>query len=155
MASKQKRLTERRNQTTKLIDHMLVERHQLLALLMQTSEIRKNTLTETENDLLNEFCQVLVDYIAAGHFGLYERIVKGKERRKNVADVAMTVYPKIDETTQAALTFNEQYDPGNKTTDLSRLHEDLSKLGEVLTTRIELEDRLINQLLEPKDSNQA
>ena len=151
MAGKQKTLTGRRNQTTKLIDHMLVERNQLLALLLQTSDIRKNALTESENDLLNEFCQVLVDYIAAGHFGLYERVVKGKERRKSVADLAMKVYPKIDETTQEALSFNERYDPGNESSDFSRLHADLSKLGEALTTRIELEDQLINQLLDPKD----
>ena len=155
MADKQNTLKERRNQTTKLIDHMLVERNQLLALLLQTSAIKPDSATDSDNDLLNEFCQVLVDYIAAGHFGLYERIVKGKERRKSVSDLAMKVYEKIDETTQTALSFNEKYDPDNETTDLSRLQEDLSRLGEALTTRIELEDQLINQLFEPREYAQA
>lgn len=155
MADKQKSLKERRYETSELIDHMLVERNQLLALLLQASGISSSTPTETDNDLLDEFCQVLVDYIAAGHFGLYERIVKKQERRKNVAELAMKIFPRIDETTQVALSFNEQYDPGKENPDLSRLQEDLSSLGEALTTRIELEDRLINQLFEPREPVQA
>ena len=155
MADKQKKIKERRNETTKLIDHMLVERNQLLALLLQTSGIKVNAPSESDNDLLNEFCQVLVDYIAAGHFGLYERIVKRKERRKNVAELALKVYPEIDETTQIALSFNERYDPDNDNSDLAGLQEDLSRLGEALTTRIELEDQLISQLLEPREPVRA
>ena len=155
MAEKRKRLNERRGQTSKLIDHMLVERKQLLALLLQASNIKSKKPSDSDLDLLNEFCQVLVDYIAAGHFGLYERIVKKKERRKSVAEVAMQVYKKIDTTTQIALSFNEKYDPDNATTELSRLHEDLSELGEALTTRIELEDRLIQKLFEPAAAVQA
>ena len=155
MADQRKPKHERRSQTTDLVDHMLVERNQLLALLLQTSEIRAETPSETDYDLLNEFCQVLVDYTAAGHFGLYERIVKKQERRKEVADLAMQFLHRIDETTEIALSFNEQYDPEKKATDLSRLHEDLSRLIGALTSRIELEDQLINRLLAPKDPVQA
>jgi regulator of sigma D len=39
--------------------------------------------------------------------------------------------------------------------DLSNLPEDLSRLGEALTARIELEDRLIRQLFKPRESVQA
>lgn len=155
MADKRKRLKERRGQTSKLIDHMLVERNQLLALLLQASSIKAEKPSDTDLDLLNEFCQVLVDYIAAGHFGLYERIVKKKERRKSVAGKAVQVYPEIDETTQVALSFNEKYDPDNAATDLSQLHEDLSGLGVALTTRIEREDQLIQQLFEASESVRA
>ena len=155
MADKRKKIKERRGQTSKLIDHMLVERHQLLALLLQTSSIKAEKPSDTDLDLLNEFCQVLVDYIAAGHFGLYERIVKKKERRKSVAGMAVQVYPEIDETTQIALSFNEKYDPDNAATDLSQLHEDLSGLGVALTTRIEMEDQLIQQLFDASASVRA
>ncbi|OGT85688.1 MAG: hypothetical protein A3G96_03170 [Gammaproteobacteria bacterium RIFCSPLOWO2_12_FULL_52_10] len=155
MADKRKKIKERRGQTSKLIDHMLVERHQLLALLLQTSSIKAEKPSDTDLDLLNEFCQVLVDYIAAGHFGLYERIVKKKERRKSVAGTAVQVYPEIDETTQIALSFNEKYDPDNAATDLSQLHEDLSGLGVALTTRIEMEDQLIQQLFDASASVRA
>jgi regulator of sigma D len=128
---------------------MLQERQQLLSLLLQTSTIQSSDSNETDLDVIDEFCQVLVDYIAAGHFGLYDRIIKKQERRKGVADLALKVYPRIDQATQVALAFNEKYDP-EKRNDLSSLTEDLSILGEELTNRIELEDQLINILLEPR-----
>ena len=155
MAVKRKRKKERRSQTSKLIDHMLVERHQLLALLLQTSSIKSGSPSDADLDQLKEFCQLLVDYIAAGHFGLYERIVNKQERRKSVARVALQVYPKIDETTQVALSFNEKYDPENAGTDFSQLNEDLSGLGVALTTRIEMEDQLIQQSFESTETSQV
>jgi regulator of sigma D len=146
MADKSKNIKERRGQTSKLVEHMLLERNQLLALLLQGSRINSGQPSDTDLDLLNEFCQVLVDYIAAGHFGLYERIINKKERRKSVADRALNIYPQIDACTQLALAFNEKYDPDNSAKDLTALHEDLSDLGEALATRIEMEDQLIREL---------
>jgi len=140
-------VTERRGKTTKLIKHMLDERKQLLALLLQVSNLEPENTMEANQDILDEFCQVLVDYIAAGHFGLYERIIEGTERRKEVSDLAVKVYPRIEEATQAALAFNEKYDPDNTDLNISQIQQDLSELGEQLTTRIELEDQLINKLL--------
>ena len=140
-------IKERRSKTTKLIDHMIDERKQLLALLLQVSDLESENILEPDQDILDEFCQVLVDYIAAGHFGLYERIIEGKERRKEVSELAVKVYPRIEEVTQAALAFNEKYDPDNAVLNLSQLQQDLSELGEQLSTRMELEDQLINALL--------
>lgn len=94
-------------------------------------------------DVVREFCQVLVDYIAAGHFTLYERIANGQERRKSVKDVAAAVYRQLEDTTQAALDFNDCYQDPAATSDLARLSDHLSKLGEQLALRIELEDRLL------------
>ena len=147
MTDKRKTRHERRRQTPELIDHMLAERNQLFTLLLRVSGIKTDTPGKHDHDLLNEFCQVLVDYIAAGHFGLYERIIEKKERRKSVSDMAMKVYPLIDETTQLSLSFNERYDSANHNTDFSKFPKDLSRLGEALTTRMEMEDRLINQMV--------
>ena len=91
--------TERREGTSELIGNMLTERNQLLALLMQAFNVKTGNAVDLDRDLLNEFCQMLVDYIAAGHFVLYERIVEGTERRKGVAELAVKLYPHIDETT--------------------------------------------------------
>lgn len=151
MADNKQPVKERRGQTSKVVDHMLVERNQLLALLLQASNINGDKPAETDLDLLNEFCQVLVDYIAAGHFGLYERIINKTERRKRVANLAMNVYPTIEETTQAVLSFNERYEPDKGLNDFTHLQQDLSELGEVLANRIELEDQLINQLFKPSE----
>lgn len=144
---KQESGSERRSSTPALISNMLDERQQLLTLLLQVSKIEPENTPESDLDLLNEFCQVLVDYIASGHFGLYERIIEGRERRKKVADIAMQIYPKIEATTQLALRFNEKYAPDKTAGDFSEIQRDLSRLGEELTSRIELEDRLIKELI--------
>lgn len=142
--------TERRGASSKLIANMLTERDQLLRLLLQASSMSRETTASLEHELLDEFCQVLVDYIAAGHFGLYERIVEGTERRKGVAELAVNLYPIIDETTQIALVFNEKYEADRTDIDIAKLHKDLSTLGESLTNRIEYEDQLIQKLSETR-----
>ncbi len=141
---------ERRGATNELIQHMLKERNQLLSLLLKVSSDSSNNKSAQLGIDLEEFVQVLVDYIAAGHFGLYERIVEGKERRRAVSDLALEIYPRIEQSTQVALTFDEKYNSGNKERTLDHFPEDVSTLGEELTTRIELEDQLIQLLLEPK-----
>ena len=89
MSDQQQNKQERRSYTSELIDHMLVERNQLLSLMMRVSDLAHGGQNESDRDVLEEFCQVLVDYIAAGHFGLYDRIIKKKERRKKAADLAL------------------------------------------------------------------
>lgn len=149
MSVKQKKRQERRNYTSEVIDHMLVERNQLLSLYLRMSKLEHGELSESDQEVLEEFCQVLVDYIAAGHFGLYDRIIKKTERRKNVSQLALQIYPGIDKTTQSVLSFNEKYDTEKGSRNLTELHMDLSKLGEELAARIELEDQLIGCLKEP------
>lgn len=141
---------ERRGSSNELIQHMLKERHQLLSLMLQVSTEQAEEESIQAIPDLEEFVQVLVDYIAAGHFGLYERISEGKERRKAVSDLAVEIYPRIEQTTQIALAFDEKYNPENNNTNTNHFQADLSKLGEELTTRIELEDQLIELMLEPK-----
>ncbi len=143
-------IQERRAGSQELIQHMLKERNQLLSLLLQVSSDSSTASSSQLETDLEEFIQVLVDYIAAAHFGLYERIVEGKERRKAVSDLAMEIYPRIEQSTQIALAFDEKYNPENKDRTLDQFPEDVSMLGEELTTRIELEDRLIKLLIEPK-----
>lgn len=134
---------ERRQSADRLISNMFDERKQLLALLFKISTVEKNGAGLKDNNVMEEFCQILVDYIAVGHFELYDRIIAGKERRKAVAELAEKIYPEIEQTTNIALEFSEKYNNDNKTRDSTHLKNDLSVLGEVLTTRIELEDQLI------------
>ena len=137
---------ERRNrghELTQRIQRMLKQRNQLLQLLLEISQQgAARPAAEFE-----EFLQILVDYIAAGYFNLYERISEGRERRKAVADLAVKVYPRIEQTTNIALAFEEKYNPDKTAADFSALKADLSDLGEALTTRMEFEDQLIELLL--------
>ena len=141
---------ERRGAEKALIANILAERKQLLRLLLQASDMSRESTAELDHNLLDKFCQVLVDYIAAGHFGLFERIVEGTERRKGVAELAVNLYPLIDEATQIALVFNEKYSADRINIDVKQLHKDLSVLGESLTSRIDYEDQLIEKLSEIK-----
>jgi regulator of sigma D len=116
---------------------MLSERQRMLVLFERCAGVEPYA-AETPNDkLLQEFSQILVDYIASGHFGLYERISEGKERRRGIVKLAEELYPRIANTTQVAI--GEEIGG-----DLLKM---LSKLGEELAVRIDLEDQLITEML--------
>lgn len=149
-ADQKTRDRERRTGSQELVQKLMVERTEMLALYCQlagleTYENGKNARAQPALELLQKFCQVLVDYIAAGHFSLYERIVNGIERRQQVATLAEKLYPRIANTTEAALDFNDKYDCGDKCEISLAFSDDLSHLGEKLASRIELEDKLIRQ----------
>jgi regulator of sigma D len=100
-------------------------------------------------ELLQEFCQDLVDYLATGHFEIYRRIEEGEERRDEIIQLAKQIFNRITETTQVAVAFNDLYDTSENFDPavLNQLPDQLSKLGEELAIRIDLEDRFINTLL--------
>lgn len=138
---------ERRNTSTHLVQSMLDERKQLLSLLLNVSGLTPGKLEQEDEELLEEFCEVLVDYIATGHFGLYDRIASGQERRSDVSKIADNIYPEIQRSTQLALAFSERYKSENRDKACNDLAGDLSRLGESLTTRMELEDKLIASMM--------
>lgn len=146
--------TDRRARTKREIKQLINERNEVLALYCSLAGCDGNRITSADNieeESLQEFCQLLIDYIATGHFELYSRISEGKERRTEIIKLANTIYPRIERTTALAVEFNDTYDGGNKFTDelKTQLPGRLSILGEELATRIELEDQLINTLLSP------
>ena len=147
MTEQTEQTQERRRggRSNELIQRMLKQRNQLLQLLV---EISKHRVVGPSAEF-EEFVQILVDYIAAGYFNLYERISEGRERRKAVADLAVKVYPRIEQTTKIALAFDKKYNADSKEMDFSDVEADLSGLGEALTTRMEFEDQLIELLLRP------
>lgn len=138
---------KRRSATRQQIKHMLDERKELLAQLMKMSELTHHGQHEPDAGLLEEFCELVVDYIAAGHFGLYQRIAERTERRHRVNAVARKLYTKIEKSTQIALAFSEKYKIDGKHDRPDKIQRDLSELGEALTTRIDLEDQLITAMI--------
>lgn len=140
---------DRRSKSKSLTEKMVAERSEMLILFCRVAGLEPFSGPPKVKDtpkLVQEFCQIMVDYIASGHFLLYERIVSGKERRKEISDLAQEMYPRISETTEVALDFNDKYDTEHTEALLSNLGKDLSILGEALANRIELEDRLIRAL---------
>ena len=137
---------ERRSATQETIAHLLTERQEMWVLYERLAGVDPYA-AKPEPLALREFVQILIDYISAAHFGLYERISSGTERRQGVDQLARDIYPRIATTTEVAIAFNDKYaeqDPEEVSEELTR---DLSTLGENLASRIEHEDRLIERLL--------
>lgn len=147
---KQSAQKERRQGTRDSVAKMVRERTDVLALYWRLAGL--DPFAEPQQrapaqELLQEFCQLLVDYIAAGHFSLYERIVNGTERRRDLAKLAQELYPRIADTTTTALDFNDKYDTSENSKIAEAFKSDLSRLGEELAVRIDLEDKLIAQIV--------
>jgi regulator of sigma D len=140
-----------RTTTRKLIDDMLKQRQQMLVLLWELTKLDLQRVDDTAKEMVDEFLTILVDYIAAGHFGLYQRINEGNERRSRVVETAKEIYTRIAATTESAVNFSERFENADEKALNSHLAQDLSNLAEQLTTRIELEDQLIEAMLGGED----
>lgn len=140
---------ERRDSASRLQESLVVERTEMLVLFCRVAGLEPFADAmnkETTSSTLQQFCQVMVDYIAAGHFSMYERIANGTERRQSIADLANKLYPRIAKTTEAALKFNDKYDCGDHCDISADLGDDLSQLGEELAVRVELEDQILSAM---------
>lgn len=142
------------------IDNWLNERQELLVRYCQlagTSPFeQKDNALPVEADIIL-FCQVMMDYISAGHFEVYEHIVKAcKVNGHNSHQLATKLYPQIDVTTDTALVFNDKYTDREETDEngnpinleelFADFDADLSKIGQAMEKRFELEDELIEAL---------
>ncbi len=142
-------VTDRRDRARKEVKQLIEERNQVLSLYYNlVKQVESFDESSSTHDLLQEFCQELVDYLAAGHFELYRRIEEGNERRDDIMRLSNEVMPQITITTQVAVAFNDLFDNNeNLEKEIEQLPTHLTQLGEHLATRIDLEDQIINALL--------
>jgi len=147
MSSREQRTLERRTTTQNLIDKLLAERQEMLVLFCQVAGLEPYHRSDSLDQLLQRFCQVLIDYTAFGHFEVFGRISDGNERRSGVIHMAEKIYPEFVLASEAAVAFNDKYDLSDHALVLEKLSDDLSHLGEELAVRIELEDQLLSSML--------
>jgi len=95
---------------------------------------------------LQAFCEQLVDYVSKGHFEIYQELQLEAQAFSLDQSQLQHIYHKIEITTEIALEFNDKYDaePEQLVQVISSLTRDLSKLGEAIALRFELEDQLID-----------
>jgi len=141
----------RREDLQQFVQHLTTERAELLALYCRVAGVAPFYNDEAGDsiktqELLQALCQIMVDYLSMGHFSLYERIARGRERRQSINKMAEELYPGIARTTEVALHFNDKYDCEDHCELGNDFEEDLSSLGEALATRIELEDKILRVL---------
>ena len=137
---------ERWGGVSEIIDRWLQERQDLLVTYCGLSSLHETTDEEDRQAAkVNSLCQILVDYMSAGHFEVYDQLIKeGREFDDAEAlKEAGRLFTTVDKTTEMILDFNDKYlEPD----DLTTLPRDLSRLGEALETRFEAEDRMISVL---------
>lgn len=133
---------ERWGGASDIIDRWLQGRQELLVVFCTLS---KAPDSPDAGSNLQRTCEILVDYVSAGHFEIYNTLIKEGQDFKDQAalDEARGLVMTIDLTTEQILDFNDKY---LATDDLETLAEDLSRLGEALANRFEAEDRMIEVL---------
>lgn len=139
---------ERWGGVSELIDRWLKERQELLVHYCDLSGESDFSKTEALREKFVRLCEVLVDYVSTGHFEIYEQLVReAREFNDGGLELAARVYPQIEQTTEVALNFNDRLDGRELTeSDIRALFEELSRLGETLESRFEMEDFLIEHL---------
>ncbi len=136
---------ERWGGVNQLIDRWLQERHELVRAHDALHGAAQAPAANAQD--LQRFCEILVDYVSAGHFEVYEQLLHeakafGDQRG---LDLARQIYPRIEAITEAALAFNDHCDNGDCRDSVS-LSAELKRLGQLLHERFELEDCLIEVL---------
>lgn len=137
---------ERWGGVSDLIDRWLQERQNLLSLFVS---LPQQELGDELVVVLKQFGEILVDYVSSWHFGVYEHLLaEADEFNDGGLELAKELDPKIRATTDLVLTFNDSYSGTERlcVQDVAHLSQDLSKLGEVLAERFELEEQLIATL---------
>lgn len=143
----QEAVDDRRERTRDQILKLLEDRQHMLVSYCELAGLEPYVNSEPVEDKLQNFCQKLVDYLATGHFVIYNRINDGDEKRRHVLEVADRVLPRIDDTTEIAVAFNDKYDASDHVLQFDQLATDMDLLGESLGSRADYEDRLIDALI--------
>lgn len=134
----------------KTINNWLVARHKVLIAYCELAGMTPNEQEEgaLPNDFfIKHFCQILMDYISAGHFDIFEKIIA--EYQYSAYNNALSLhdaYSKILISTDVALQFNDKYAEKTKEAHLAAFDKHLSILGKHLEQRFTLEDELINNV---------
>lgn len=128
-----------------LVDRWLQDRRELIEAYDALGDTPEALAADV--NALQKFCEILVDYVSAGHFEVYEQLSNeakafNDERGLELAD---TIYPRLDVITKFALAFNDRCDKGD-CSDCSVVASEFNKLGCLLHERFELEDCLIEVL---------
>jgi len=137
---------DRRSKSSEKLDALVSARNETLALLTDLAGRQPFHADPSMEEALRRFCEALIDYTASAHFQLYRYLSDNRERRGSVLAVADELYPKIVETTDTILRFNDKYESISLDNGIEFLALDLSSLGECIADRIQYEDQVISAM---------
>ncbi|WP_128159168.1 sigma D regulator [Vibrio chagasii] len=150
MLNKFKQIQEQWGGSSEVIDHWLETRQALiveyckLGALQPASNGQSNVVELPSPKEISSFCDHVVDYISEGHFKIYDMVMKKWQATGfKTNDEIDTTYAKIVLTTEPLLEFNDKYVKVTANDELPNFEGDMSKVGELLEVRFEVEDNLI------------
>ena len=130
----------------RLIKTWLNSRQALIVSLNHLCSFRpfqETTDTTQLQEVLQSFCEQLVDYISFGHFTAFEKMMNITELSHHpMVRVPQHLLDSLLQTTLVALDFNDEAQQGS---DLNVLEKKLSHLAEQIAQRLEWEDKLIEK----------
>lgn len=129
--------------TESIFQNWLTGRQALLTSFHQLCQLRpfSSPMDTTLATNLQEFCQLLVDYVSLLHFAVLEKMVDQIEIHKRTNfRVSQHLLALIWKSSIAALHFQDKYQ-GEQ--EITALDNDLSALAEEIAQRMELEDKLL------------
>lgn len=127
-----------------LVQEWLRERQQLLYLLCTIRGLRSAGHGPVA-ERVQEFCEVLMDYISAGHFEIYRELAReARCFQRDNPQMTRSIMRRLEESTDEALAFNDDFDTEEHIRALvDVLPQRLGDLLEKLEERFALEDQLI------------
>lgn len=148
MLKKFKQTQDQWGGSSDVIDHWLETRQSLIVEYCKLAALQpcsKTNVIELPSPAeLQHFCQHLVDYISEGHFKIYDMVMdKWKSTGFVATDDINQTYGKIVLTTEPLLNFNDKYSNVSEEDELVSFDADMSLVGEIIETRFEVEDHLI------------
>ena len=103
------------NSVSEMIERWIEERRELLVKYCELTEVTDFSDAENNYDAeLQQFCEIMVDYVSVGHFEVFEQITKEAEIFGNDQglDKSPKLIDKIQTTTELILDFNDKSTKG-------------------------------------------
>ena len=132
------------------INDMIKARQELVLMYMKLLNVSLSRSSNPNDECypsyedITSFCDHLIDYISRGEFDLYPKIIELMENASGKSlSIANRVMPKIGQTTDYLMRFNDKYVDDMDEKKILSLKTDLSEVGKCLEVRFRNEDRLI------------
>lgn len=145
------------NRVDALVRRWLEERQSLIAQMMALGDdSRRKADPVALPERVQAFCEVLMDYVSAGYFEVYDELLaEGEAHGRRVQSEGQALFQRLQPTLDAIIRFNDLYEDPDDEEVLASLPHELSGLGLVLEGRFEIEDRMIALLHTPVQTASA